>query len=175
MVKKIAIGLFIVVAAILGYAATKPDTFKVERSASIKAPPEKIFPHITDLHRWDRWSPWEKKDPAMKRTFSGADQGKGAVYEWDGNSEVGKGRMEITAATAPRNVTIDLHFMEPFEGRNTAQFSLEPRGETTNVTWVMYGPSPFISKVIQVFCNMDAMIGKEFEAGLASLKALAET
>ena len=175
MLKKIAIAVVIIIAAFLGYAATRPDTFRVERTTSIKAPPEKIFPLINDLHRWDAWSPFEKKDPAMKRTFGSATSGKGAVYEWEGNKEIGKGRMEIADTSPPSRVTIKLDFVKPFEAHNTVDFTLEPRGETTNVTWAIHGPSPFISKVIGIFCNMDKMIGKDFEAGLANLKAVAES
>jgi len=146
----------------------------VERTASIKAPPEKIFAVLDDFHNWGVWSPWEKMDPDMKRTFSGAANGQGAVYEWQGNSKVGQGRMEITDATAPSQVTIKLDFIKPFEGHNVAEFVLQPSGEATNVTWTMRGPSPYIAKVMSVFCNMDSMIGKDFEAGLANLKAATE-
>src|SRR5512146_2170299 len=174
MLKKIAIGVVVLVVALLGYAATRPDSFRVERSTSINAPPEKIFALINDLHRWQSWSPFEKKDPAMKRTLSGAPNGKGAMYEWDGNKEIGKGRMEITDASPPSRVTIQLDFVKPFEAHNVVDFTLEPRGDATNVTWTIQGPSPFISKVIGIFCNMDKMIGKDFETGLASLKTEAE-
>src|SRR5207344_784877 len=128
----------------LAFAATKPDTFRVQRAASIKAPPEKIFPLLNELHNWSAWSPYEKKDPAMKRTFSGAPSGKGAVYEWDGDSNVGKGRMEIIDAASPSKVVIKLDFIKPFEGHNTAEFTMEPKGDNTVVTWAMYGPSAFM-------------------------------
>lgn len=174
MLKKIAIVLVVLVAGVLLFAATKPDTFRVERSTTIKAPPEKIFPLLSDFRAWPAWSPWEKKDPAMKRTFGGADKGKGAVYAWEGNSEVGKGRMEIIESSAPSRLVIKLDFIEPFEGHNTATFTLDGKGDSTNVTWVMDGPASFITKVMQVFCDMDKMIGTDFEAGLANLKAAAE-
>jgi hypothetical protein len=174
MIKTIAIVIVAVIAAILIFAATKPETFTVQRAASIKAPPEKIFAVLDDFHSWGVWSPWEKMDPEMKRTFSGAPNGKGAVYEWQGNSKVGQGRMEITEATAPSQVTIKLDFIKPFEGHNVAEFVLQPSGDSTNVTWTMRGPSPYIAKVMSVFCNMDSMIGKDFEAGLANLKAATE-
>ena len=173
MLKKIGIAVVVVIVAILGYAATKPDSFRVERTASIKAPPEKIYPFLNDFHQHLAWSPWEKKDPAMKRAFSGAESGKGAVYEWDGNSDIGKGRIEITESS-PSKVTMKLDFLEPFEAHNMGEFTLAPKGETTDVTWAIFGPVPYISKVITIFCDMDSMIGKEFEAGLADLKALAE-
>jgi uncharacterized protein YndB with AHSA1/START domain len=174
MLKKIAIAVVVLIVAFLGYAATRPDTFRVERSTSINAPPEKIFPLINDLNSWGAWSPFEKKDPAMKRTLSGAPNGKGAVYAWEGNKEIGKGQMEITESTPPSRVTMKLDFVEPFEAHNVVDFTLAPQGDSTNVTWTIQGPSPFISKVIGIFCNMDKMIGKDFETGLASLKAIAE-
>ena len=158
----------------LGFAATKPDTLRVERAISVKAPPEKIFPLIEDFHRWGSWSPYEKKDPAMKRTHSGAPSGKGAVYEWDGNRNVGSGRMEIADTTPASKVTIKLDFLKPFEGHNIANFTLEPKGDSTSVKWAMHGPNSFMGKVMSVFINMDNMIGKDFEAGLANMKTLAE-
>jgi uncharacterized protein YndB with AHSA1/START domain len=166
--------LVVVVAGILIYAATKPDTFRVQRSASIKAPPDKIFALINDLHAWSAWSPYEKKDPGMKRTFSGTPNGKGAIYEWDGDKNVGKGRMEITDATPPSKIVIKLDFIKPFEGHNTAEFTMEPKGDNTVVTWAMYGPASFMMKVMGIFMNMDNMIGNDFAVGLANLKAAAE-
>ncbi|SKA09808.1 Polyketide cyclase / dehydrase and lipid transport [Enhydrobacter aerosaccus] len=163
----------VIVAGILVYAATKPDSFSVQRSASIQAPPEKIAALIQDFRAWAGWSPYEKKDPAMKRTFEGPSAGKGAVYEWDGDKAVGAGRMEIVEVT-PSAIVIKLDFRRPFEGHNTARFTLEPRGDSTTVTWMMYGPSPYVAKVMSSFFDMDKMIGTDFEAGLASLKSLAE-
>jgi uncharacterized protein YndB with AHSA1/START domain len=178
MVKTIAIVIVVLVvvplAAILIFAATKPDTFRVQRATSIKAPPERIFPLIADFHGWGAWSPYEKLDPAMKRTFSGAANGKGAVYEWDSDGKAGKGRMEITDAPAPSKVAIKLDFFKPFEAHNIAEFTLEPRGDSTDITWAMYGPNLYIAKVMSIFFNMDRMIGKDFETGLANLKARAE-
>jgi uncharacterized protein YndB with AHSA1/START domain len=174
MLKKIALVVVVLVAALLAFAATKPDSFRVQRTASIKAPPEKIFPLISDLRSWSAWSPWEKLDPAMKRTHSGAPSGKGAVYAWEGNRDIGAGRMEILEATAPAKVTILLEFLKPFEARNFAEFTLQPQGEATHVSWAMYGPSTYVSKLMSVFFDMDAMIGEKFAAGLANLKAAAE-
>ena len=173
MLKKIGIVVVVVIVAVLGYAATKPDSFRVQRTASIKAPPEKIYPFLNDFHQHVVWSPWEKKDPRMKRAFSGAESGKGSVYEWDGNKDIGKGRIEITE-NSPSKITMKLDFLEPFEAHNMAEFTLAPKGGTTDVTWAIFGPMPYISKVLTMFCDMDSMIGKEFEAGLADLKALAE-
>ena len=174
MFKTIAIVVVVVIAGVLAFAATRPDAFRVERSVSIKAGPDKIFPYLDDFNRWAAWSPWEKLDPSMKRSFSGAASGKGAAYAWEGNSKVGAGRMEITDATAPTRLLIKLDFIRPFEGHNTAEYTLEPAGDTTKVTWAMFGPAPYISKLIGVFVSMDSMIGKDFEAGLANLKAAAE-
>lgn len=170
----IAVVVLVAVAGVLAYAATKPDDFRVQRSASIKAPPDKIYGLIVDLHGWAAWSPYEKKDPAMKRTFSGAASGKGAVYEWDGDKNVGAGRMEIVEASAPSKVGIKLDFLKPFEGHNTAEFTMLPSGDSTTVTWAMYGPSPYVAKVMGTFFNMDRMIGDDFAAGLANLKTIAE-
>ena len=169
----IAVILAIAIAAVLVLAATKPGTLRVQRATSIKAPAEKIFPLINDFRQWRAWSPYENKDPAMKRTFSGAESGKGAVYAWDGDKNVGSGRMEILD-TAPTKIVIKLDFFKPFEGHNTAEFTMLPQGDGTNLTWTMYGPANFMSKLIQVFMNLDNMIGKDFEAGLANLKKLTE-
>lgn len=174
MFKKIALAVVVLVAAVLLFAATRPDSFRVQRSTSIKAPAEKIFPLIADFHAWGAWSPWEKLDPTMKRTHSGAPSGKGAVYAWDGNNEVGAGRMEIAEVSAPSRLSIKLDFSRPMEGHNTAEFTLVPKGDGSEVTWAMFGPNPYLSKLIGLFLDMDKMIGKDFETGLANLKALAE-
>jgi uncharacterized protein YndB with AHSA1/START domain len=170
----IAVVLAVAIAVILILAAAKPDTFSVRRAAMVKAPPEKIFSLINDFHRWGTWSPWENKDPAMKRTYSGAESGKGAVYAWDGNRSVGAGRMEILDASSPSKIVIKLDFFKPFEGHNTAEFAFVPEATATNVIWVMQGPSSFMSRVMQVFMDLDKMIGRDFEAGLANLKTLTE-
>src|SRR5712672_1849022 len=170
----IAVVLAIAIAILLILAATKPDTFTVRRATTVKAPPERIFPLINDFHQWGTWSPYETKDPAMKRTYSGTASGRGAVYAWEGNKNVGSGRMEILDAPAPSKVVIKLDFLKPFEAHNTAEFTFVPQGDTTNVTWLMHGPAPFMSKVMQVFMNMDNMIGKDFAAGLANLKRVTE-
>jgi uncharacterized protein YndB with AHSA1/START domain len=170
----VAVVLAIAVAVVLILAATKPDTFSVRRAATVKAPPERIFPLINDFHQWGTWSPYEHKDPAMKRTYSGADSGKGAVYAWDGNKNVGSGRMEILEASMPSKIVIKLDFFTPFEGHNTAEFTMLPQGDVTNLTWLMHGPAPFMSKLMQVFINIDKMIGKDFEAGLANIKTISE-
>jgi carbon monoxide dehydrogenase subunit G len=174
MLRIIAIVVVVAIAAFLAFAATKPDSFRVERSATIQAPPDKIFALIQDFHKWGTWSPYEKRDPEMKRTYGGPDSGKGSVYAWEGNSKVGAGRMEILEASAPSKVAIKLDFIKPFEGHNTAEFTLVPQGDSTNVNWAMYGPNPYFAKVMQSVFNMDEMIGKDFATGLANLKAAAE-
>ena len=172
--KKIAALIAVVIVAVLGFASTKPDTFRVERSMLIKAPPDKVFALINDFHQWEAWSPWAKRDPAMKASYSGAAAGNGAAYEWSGNREVGAGRMEILDAAAPTKVSIKLDFMQPIEGHNTAEFTLAPHDDSTTVTWAMFGPSPFIAKVMGLFFSMDSMVGKDFEQGLSNLKGMAE-
>jgi uncharacterized protein YndB with AHSA1/START domain len=174
MLKIISLAVVAVVGGFLVYAATRPDSFRVERTATINAPPERIFPLINDFQRWGAWSPFEKKDPGMKRTMSGVPSGKGAVYEWDGNKEIGQGRMEIVESVPPSRVTLTLDFTRPFEAHNIVDFTLEPRGNSTQVTWAIHGPSPFISKVMGIVFNVDKMIGKDFEAGLAALKTVSE-
>jgi hypothetical protein len=177
MVKRIALTiaalLVITIAIILLYATTRPDSFRVQRTASIKAPPEKIYVLVNDLPAHRTWSPWEQKDPGMKRTYSGPSSGKGAIYEWEGNNEIGKGRMEIVESS-PAKIIYDMHFLAPFEARNVAEITMAPKGDTTDVTWVIYGPMPYLNKVITIFCDIDGMIGKEFETGLANLKSITE-
>ena len=170
----IAVVIVLAVAVVLILALRKPDIFRIQRTATIKAPAESIFTLINDFHRWGNWSPWENRDPAMKRTFGGAESGRGAVYAWDGNKNVGSGRMEILDTSAPSKITIKLDFFKPFEGHNTAEFTMLPQGDATHLVWAMRGPAPFMSKLMQVFMNLDHMIGKDFQAGLANLKKLTE-
>jgi uncharacterized protein YndB with AHSA1/START domain len=169
----------LVIAALLGalllYAATRPDTFRVERHVVINRPAADIFPLLEDFHAWTRWSPWEGLDPTLRRTYRGPESGKGAVYEWEGNAKVGKGRMEIIRSESPTHLTIDLSFLRPFKAENAAAFDLEPQGTGTEVSWAMYGPLPFASKLMSVFVSMDKLIGRDFEKGLERLKVAAET
>ena len=162
----------LVLAAILIYAAAKPDSFGVQRATAINAPAEKIFPLINDLHAHTSWSPFEK-DPNMKRTHSGAPQGKGAVYEWDGDRKVGSGRLAIADST-PSNITMILDMFKPFKAHNTVNFLLEPQGGGTRVSWAMRGQQPYMAKLMSTFIDCDKMVGGQFEEGLAKLKALAE-
>jgi hypothetical protein len=173
MIKKIVLAVVLLVAVILVYAATRPGTTHIERSIDIAAPPEAIARFITDFHVWRDWSPWEKLDPTMKRTFSGSASGVGAIYEWTGNSDVGAGRMEITG-NAPDRITVKLDFIQPFENHNTATFTLIRGGAVTHVTWAMDGATPYLAKVMGIFVDMDKMIGTDFSTGLSNLKAVAE-
>lgn len=175
MLVNIVIVAGVLLAGLLVYAATRPGTFRVARMQTIEAPPNRIFDLVGDFHAWSAWSPYEKLDPSMKKTFSGANRGKGAVYAWSGNSKAGEGRMEIVDAVSPSLIRIKLDFMKPFEGHNTAEFTLETKGGTTEITWAMSGPQPYMFKLMSVFLNMDNMIGKEFAAGLAKLKVVAES
>ncbi|HEX4944325.1 MAG TPA: SRPBCC family protein [Usitatibacteraceae bacterium] len=174
MLKTIAIIVGLAVVVILAAAANKPDTFRVQRSASIKAPPEKIFPLLTDFRNWAAWSPWEKRDPALRRTYAGPASGTGASYAWEGNKDVGSGRMEIAEAAPPSEVRIKIDFAQPFEAHNIVEFRLTPEGEATRIAWAMHGPQTFPGKLMSVFFSIDNMIGRDFEAGLASLKSVAE-
>ncbi|MSO45233.1 MAG: polyketide cyclase [Acidobacteria bacterium] len=173
MLTQILLVLVVLVVALLAYAATRSNTLHVERSATIAAPPDAIAAFITDFHLWNRWSPYDGRDPAMTRTFSGAAAGTGAIYEWSGNNNVGQGRVEITD-TQPTHITIKLDFVRPFEAHNIASFILQPAGGLTAVTWAMDGCNSYMSKVMGIFINMDNMIGKDFAAGLVNLKGVAE-
>jgi uncharacterized protein YndB with AHSA1/START domain len=170
----IAVILALAIAAVLILASAKPDVFNVQREIEIKAPPDRIFPLISDFRQWKSWSPYENKDPAMQRSLSGAASGKGAIYGWEGDKNVGSGRMEILEAAAPSRIVIKLDFIKPFEGHNTAEFTMLPQGDATHVTWLMHGPTPFIGKIMHVFIDMDKMIGKDFAIGLSNLKRLTE-
>ncbi len=175
MLKLVLIVVAVIIVAVLVLAAMRPDVFTVERKVSIKAPPDRIYPLVADFHNWAGWSPWEKMDSALKRSFSGEPSGNGAHYAWEGNSKVGAGSMEITEAAPPGKIVIKLDFIKPFEGHNIAEFTFTPAGEATEVTWLMRGPVPFTMKIMHVFMSMDKMVGGQFEEGLANLKSLAES
>ncbi|WP_271408555.1 SRPBCC family protein [Pseudomonas sp. Q1-7] len=174
MYKAILAIIVIAILGVLGYAAISPDHFRIERTTTIAAPPEKVFPLINDLRKWTAWSPWEKLDPALKRSYRGPKEGVGAVYAWQGNNEVGAGSMEITRSEPDAKVEIKLDFQMPFEAHNTAEFTLRPQNGGTEVTWAMYGPSPYTHRLMQVFFDMDDMVGGKFDQGLLNLKAVAE-
>jgi uncharacterized protein YndB with AHSA1/START domain len=174
MIKAILIAAAVAIAGVLAYAATQPDTFRVQRSTVIQAPPEMVYAILEDFDRGKEWSPFERKDPNLKRSRSGPPKGKGAVYAFEGNSDVGTGSLTVLDTAPPGKLVLALDMSKPMEGHNTVEYTLVPEGSGTRLTWSIFGPMPYISKVICVFMNMDKMIGTEFEAGLASLKALAE-
>lgn len=172
MLKLILILVVFAIAVALIIAAFKPKTFRIYRTVILPVSPDKIFPHINDFHNWADWSPWSKKDLEMKVTYSGPTNGKGAIYEWSGNKNVGSGRMEILESIAPTLVVIKLDFITPFEGHNKSSFALQAVAEGTKIVWAMDGPMGFIHKLFSLFVSMDKMIGKDFEEGLASLKTV---
>jgi uncharacterized protein YndB with AHSA1/START domain len=174
MLKTILIAILVLIAAVLLFAATRPDSFRVERSIAISAPPGKIFPLIDDFHQWPLWSPWENIDPQLQRVYGGAVSGTGATYAWEGNNKVGSGRMEIIESAPPERIRIQLDFLKPFEVHNTAEFTVTDEGSGSRVNWAMYGPSPYMAKLMGLFASMDKMVGKDFEKGLSQLKATAE-
>jgi uncharacterized protein YndB with AHSA1/START domain len=176
MLKKVLIVLVLAVGGFLAYAATRPDTYRVERSVKIDAPPALIFAQLEDFKNWPAWSPWEKRDPQMKKTFEGPPSGVGSSYSWTGNKDVGKGKMTITAAEPPATVKYKIEFMEPFAAVANSTFSLTPEGEkSTGVKWEMDGTNNLMGKVFGVFMNMDSAIGSDFEKGLAALKTVSES
>lgn len=164
----------VVVAGLLIYATTKPDQFQIARSVVIKAPPEKIFPLIDSPRAFNTWNPFLRKDPATKVTYRGPASGRGAANDWEGDRHVGRGSFEITDSQPPSRIQMKLDMSSPMEAHNRVEFSLQPQGSSTQVTWAMSGPSPYISKVMTTVLSMDRMVGSEFEKGLADLKALAE-
>jgi hypothetical protein len=173
--KLIGLAGAVAVGIVLAVAATRPDSFRVQRSASMKAAPEKIFPLINDLKSFNAWNPFNKKDPNIKGSYSGAASGAGAAYAFEGNKDVGRGQIEIIDSRPTSEVRMNLHMLSPMEGRNVVEFSLKPEGgEATRVTWAIQGPMPYLSKILCLFVDMDAMIGREFELGLADLKTIVE-
>lgn len=181
MAKKIGLGILggvvLVVAVVLLLAASKPDSFQVERQTAIQAPSSAIFANLEDFHRWGAWSPWEHLDPNMRKTYSGPPSGVGASYAWSGNADVGEGRMTVLESRPNEELKVKLEFLKPFEATNTTTYRLVPisGNNGTQVTWIMEGPSSFMSKLFSVFADMDSMIGKDFETGLANLKRVSES
>lgn len=148
--------------------------YTVHRSTSIAASPDAIYRHVVDLTRMQAWSPWDEMDPAMEKTYSGAESGVGARYDWKGNRKVGEGSLEITDAKENERVQMALEFLKPFKASNTTTFTLEPRGEATTVTWSMSGRKTLLTRIMGIFKSMDAMVGPDFERGLAKLKSIVE-
>jgi uncharacterized protein YndB with AHSA1/START domain len=159
---------------ILVYAWFRPKTFRVERSTVINAPAEKVYRHLADFRNWQAWSPWEGLDPELKRTFAGPAEGVGAAYAWEGNKKVGAGRMELTKADPKSGISLNLDFLRPFKASNITDITFTPEGDGTRVKWAMYGPHPFMMRLMSVVFSMDKMVGKDFEKGLAQLKSLSE-
>ena len=164
----------IIVIAILAIAAMRPNEFSLVRSADFAASPDKIFAQLNDFKNWANWSPWEAMDPNLQRNYSGAASGKGAKYAWVGNKKVGEGNMEITRSVPDTSIELNLNFLKPFKASNVTEFTLVPKGDTTKLIWEMRGPSPLMMKIMHLFMNMDKMVGKDFERGLANLKSVVE-
>jgi hypothetical protein len=166
--------IVVLILGLLAYASTKPDEFRFERSIEIKAPAEKIFPQLNNFRHWRNWSPWENLDPNLQREYSGPESGVGAIYAWQGNKKVGKGRMEIIEATGTQKLRIQLDFIEPFPSNNFTEFTLHDAGSGTHINWSMTGKHIFLWKFMSIFISMDKMIGKAYEAGLNKLKHISE-
>jgi hypothetical protein len=175
MIKTILVGVAAVIALILVIAAFQPEDFRVERRATFAAPASAVFPHVNEFRNWERWSPWEKLDPEMKRTFSGPQGGTGASYAWAGNSKVGEGKMTVLESRPAELVRIKLEFIKPFAATNDTEFAFKTEGKQTTVVWTMAGKKNYLSKVMCLFADMDKMVGGDFEKGLAALKAVVET
>ena len=166
--------LVIVIAGIMAAASTRPEEFRVVRTQTISAKPEAVFEQINNFHKWNAWSPWAKMDPNAKNTFEGSEDGVGAKFSWDGNSQVGAGHMTLLESTPGQYVKIKLEFERPMTCTNVAEFRLKPEGDATTVAWTVYGPYQFIGKVMSLFCDMDKMVGSDFEKGLNNLKEIVE-
>jgi hypothetical protein len=170
----IVAALIVVIAVFCVVVAMQPADFKITRSATMNASPDKIFEQVNDFHKWDAWSPWAKIDPAMKTTYSGPPSGTGAAYAWVGNDQVGEGNMAITASHPNEHIAIDLEFIRPFAAKNITEFTLKPEGDKTSVTWTMTGKNNFVAKAFNLVMNMDKLVGADFEKGLAQMKAITE-
>jgi uncharacterized protein YndB with AHSA1/START domain len=174
MLKKIAVAVAAAIILLIAFVATRPGSFTIERSIVIGAPPSTVFAHVSDFGRWNGWSPWDKLDPAMKRTLSGTPGTIGHAYSWSGNKKVGEGRMTLTGLTRDERVEIRLEFLEPWQATNMTVLALRPDGSGSRITWSMTGTNNFMMKAVGLFMNMDKMVGGDFERGLQSLKGIAE-
>jgi uncharacterized protein YndB with AHSA1/START domain len=176
MIKKVLLTLGALVAALVGLILMQPASYQVDRSTTVNAAPAEVFALINDFRQWDKWSPWAKIDPKMKATYSGAEKGVGAIYQWTGNDDVGEGRMTINESVPSERVVIKLEFIKPFESNSITTFLLKPEGSSsTSVSWQMAGDNNFMSKAMSLFASMDSMIGSDFEKGLRQMKAAAES
>ena len=164
----------ILIFAFLVIASMKPNSFILRRSMDMKASTDEVFAQLNDFKNWGAWSPWEKMDPDLKRNFSGSASGKGAYYSWIGNKKVGEGNMEIIRSVPSSNIELNLNFLKPFKASNITEFKITPKGNMTNVNWEMRGPLNLMMKIMHMFMDMDKMVGKDFEAGLANLKSIVE-
>jgi hypothetical protein len=174
VLKAVLMILAAVVAVFLSVVAMQPAEYRVVRSATMNAPPEAVYAQVENFHKWEAWSPWSKLDPAAKNTFEGPDSGPGAVFRWAGNADVGEGSMTISEARPYEQIRIELAFIKPFEDKANVEFTFQPVGEQTAVTWSMDGRNNFIGRIFCLFMNMDEMIGSKYEEGLASLKSIVE-
>lgn len=168
----IAVGAIVVLFVVI--VAVQPAAFRIVRSATMSAPPSAIFEQVNDFHNWTAWSPWERLDPALKRTYEGAPAGVGAIYSWEGNKQVGQGRMTITESRLSELIRINLEFIKPFKATNTTEFTFQPKDSQTVVTWTMTGTKNFMFKAVSLFMNMDKLVGGDFEKGLANMKSVVE-
>lgn len=174
MLRKVLIGVVVLAAAFAAYVATLPSGLLVARNITIAAPPAAVFGHVNDFRKWEHWSPWAKLDPDAKATFEGPAEGQGAVFRWSGNDDVGEGKMTITESTPAENIKLKLEFTRPFEDSGDVEFTFDPDGDTTIVTWILTGEKGFAEKLVGVFMNMEEMIGADYEKGLANLKSVVE-
>ena len=174
MLKWILLSAGAVLAVFIVVVALQPGDFKIERSATMRAPAPAAFAQVNDFQNWRAWSPWEKVDPALKRHYDGPRAGAGAVYAWQGNNDVGEGRMTIMESRPGERVRIKLEFFKPFAATNVAEFSFRSAGDGTAVTWTMTGQNNFLSKAMCLFMDMDKMVGGMFEQGLAQMKSIVE-
>jgi uncharacterized protein YndB with AHSA1/START domain len=174
MLGTILIVIAVLVVLFVLVVATRPANFRVERSATMNAPPEEVFAQVNDLHKWEAWNPWGKLDPDMEQTYEGPPFGVGSSYSWVGNKNVGEGRMTIAESRPNDLILIELEFFKPFAATHTTEFTFQPVGESTKVTWAMFGENNFMAKAMGLFMSMDKMIGGMFEKGLADLKAIVE-
>jgi Polyketide cyclase / dehydrase and lipid transport len=170
----IGIIIAVLIVALLVYIGTRPADFRIERSAQMSAPGDAIFSIINDLHEWGRWSPYDKRDPEMKKTFEGPPRGPGATYAWTGNRKVGEGRLTIVESKPGQLVSMKLEFARPFKCTNRVNFTLAPSTDGTLVSWIMEGRNNFMAKAFSLIINMDKMVGSDFETGLANLKSVVE-
>jgi uncharacterized protein YndB with AHSA1/START domain len=174
MILRVLAVILILIVAVLAYAAAKPGTLQIQRTIVIHAPVERVFALVDDFHQWSAWAPQDREDPSMARTFHGAESGAGAVSEWDSKGSAGKGKMSIMASSPDGGVLVDVKFVKPFQAHNTNEFEMHPQGSDTKVVWTLRAANRYMMKVMGVFVNMDASIGKHLEDGLANLKSVAE-